>query len=822
MSKISQSFKQIDNLFSKVYNNLRGRVKSDDFDILLFLISIQKDGFDKISINEDTLRLFHIEFKYWSKYDRYSEVYKIFKPKIDLLSEIDFQFLLIELYEIKFSFLQSNFIEIFENLLVKIVDQKRIDSADSLQPHEVSQLVIELAELDSNAEIYNPFAGFASFGIFLKNEQKYYGQEILTNVWSIGQLRLMAHRLNHNNYENGDSTENWLENKSFDLVTCIPPFGKSKGTGFESRNGDYILKSYYAYAIDKSISSIKDSGLAIIVVPEGFCFSQSKHETAQKKYLLENNFLDKVISLPAGIFYNTGVKTSIIVLRKDRLPKEPIMMYDLSGSYYSGNKKRRLNLNEALEFLEDENDIYGLSVTASQIVESNFNYSVGSHNIVSIYSGTPLSDFFSIERGKFAPKMDKYPVIGINDIINATPYLNQIQNKVLPLKGRPNIVVGECLFIDTTRSSIRSAISKDGEVNYFSHHNIIVLRPKKEYGINLEYIHHILKSDDIQEQIRILKGGITQLFRIRQDELLSLKISLPSIEEQNKYVIGQMMSVIRKEEASLNRLKIEAGINEADGVSYLRHSMAGSVKNARDSFSKVLDIFNNQIFTLYPELKDLTSTPRSKITLGKHLSIISTDLSEIKDTLSRTNLEIDLRTMKEMGIDFISFITEYTKVLEANRDLEFKTIFKYDQSLIDGNNIDSIYILGNKKMLRKALDNIVENAVKHAFIDEPSPLIEFEIMFDFESDNMLQLDISNNGKTLPKNFSIDDLTRKGQSVGKNGGDGYGGYLIKKIIEAHNGRVDITDESGPEGFDYPRISTSFEITLPFSTNKEEYV
>ena len=120
------------------------------------------------------------------------------------------------------------------------------------------------------------------------------------------------------------------------------------------------------------------------------------------------------------------------------------------------------------------------------------------------------------------------------------------------------------------------------------------------------------------------------------------------------------------------------------------------------------------------------------------------------------------------------------------------------------------------------LQPYIENAVKHAFHDEPNPLIEFDLMFDFESDNMLQLDISNNGKVIPENFSIDDLTRKGQRVGQYGGDGFGGYLIKVIIEAHKGYVDITDESGSEGIDYPRISTSFEIKLPFTTNPDEYV
>jgi len=49
--------------------------------------------------------------------------------------------------------------------------------------------------LPSGAKVYNPFAGLASFGVFLDGGQHYFGQEYNSTTWAIGYLRILAYEL---------------------------------------------------------------------------------------------------------------------------------------------------------------------------------------------------------------------------------------------------------------------------------------------------------------------------------------------------------------------------------------------------------------------------------------------------------------------------------------------------------------------------------------------------------------------------------------------------------------------------------------------------
>lgn len=803
--------------------NLRQVLPVDEYHLYLFLLSAFYDG---IIGKEFTKREVDYEGLFYALEDefRYFEIIHIYKPIINNIPEWPIQDMIEEFDKIGNNIPVPIFNKVFENLLFRLISIQSKHSGEFLLPNEISSLVVELIDIPAKAKVFNPFAGLASFASHLNNVESYYGQEINDSTWALGKLRLLRsekYRAVNIDYRVEDSIKNWPENIDFDLIISKPPFIRWRDVKIHSRLGSYTLNNSYAYMIDKSINSISDNGQVVIVVPEGFLFSQNKNDIGQKRFLVEKNLLDSIIILPAGIFHNTGIKTSIIILKNSRPTHDPIKMFDLSDIYLAEAKNRVLDVKRSLEIINAKEEKFSIAVSGNQIKQENYDFSVGRF-MVAQNNGTPLAEFFEIANGTLSPEMDKYPIIKVGDIISSSPYLDVSIVKEISSKRRPKFLSGQYLFINTASSLLHSAISKDSQIIFFQSDQIVVLKLKDENKINLEYIHYILKSEEIKNQIRMLTGGSTQPMRMRNEDILSLRISLPTLEEQNKYVINQMMTLIRKEEVSLNKLKTDAGIEIADDISYLRHSLAGSVKNTRDSFSKVVAILNEQIFNIYPDLQLLTKTSRSKITLGEHLNIINKDLEEIKNTLNRTSIEIDVRTMSMTPIDFIDFIEKYTQVLSANRNHEFRTMFKYDRSLIENNNIDSIFILGNRDMLRTALENVVENAVRHAFHDEPNPLIEFDLMFDFESDNMLQLDISNNGKVIPVNFSIDDLTRKGQRVGQYGGDGFGGYLIKVIIEAHKGYVDITDESGSEGIDYPRISTSFEIKLPFTTNPDEYV
>lgn len=64
--------------------------------------------------------------------------------------------------------------------------------------------------------------------------------------------------------------------------------------------------------ITLSLQALNPNGYAIFIVPEGLLFDS---QTAFKKYISQKYSLQAVVSLPAGSFPHTGIKTSIVVLK---------------------------------------------------------------------------------------------------------------------------------------------------------------------------------------------------------------------------------------------------------------------------------------------------------------------------------------------------------------------------------------------------------------------------------------------------------------------------------------------------------------------------
>lgn len=99
-------------------------------------------------------------------------------------------------------------------------------------------------------------------------------------------------------------------------------------------------------------------------------------------------------------------------------------------------------------------------------------------------------------------------------------------------------------------------------------------------------------------------------------------------------------------------------------------------------------------------------------------------------------------------------------------------------------------------MLEIALNDIVENANRHAFTDfSKNYKIEFRVSIYFapslkmqpknkfdKYDTFIKVEVANNGKPFPKNYSLEKLIRKNSFAGKTGNTGQGGYDLNEIIK----------------------------------------
>ena len=199
----------------------------------------------------------------------------------------------------------------------------------------------------------------------------------------LGKMTLLTNNVNYKNIfiKCNDITEpvNW--NVKFDLCVSIPPFGrKIKLNRYDdARFKPYVpRKSEMAYLLDM-FSNLDDDGTIKMIVPDGVLFSSQDKKIIQ--YLVDNELISTIIGLPGGLFYATGIASTLLVINK-----KPID----NGIYYLNirNAETKKLLRRAIITIEDidnyvellsnkeERELISSTATIEDIRENDYNLSM--------------------------------------------------------------------------------------------------------------------------------------------------------------------------------------------------------------------------------------------------------------------------------------------------------------------------------------------------------------------------------------------------------------------------------------------------------------
>ncbi|MBJ0518294.1 N-6 DNA methylase, partial [Enterococcus faecium] len=124
---------------------------------------------------------------------------------------------------------------------------------------------------------------------------------------------------------------------------------------------------------------LKDTGVMAIVLPHGVLF-RGGAEGKIRKALLENGAIDTVIGLPANIFFNTSIPTTVIILKKDRAKKD-VLFIDASQDFEkikTQNTLRDYHIDAILEAYKTRTikDKYAYVAEFDEIVENDYNLNI--------------------------------------------------------------------------------------------------------------------------------------------------------------------------------------------------------------------------------------------------------------------------------------------------------------------------------------------------------------------------------------------------------------------------------------------------------------
>ena len=274
-------------------------------------------------------------------------------------------------------------------------------------PQNVSNLIARLATYGKTTvnKIYDPACGSGSlllqakklFGEYF-SEEGFFGQEINHTTYNLARMNMFLHNINYVKFDIalGDTLlhPQYGDQKPFDAIVSNPPYSVNWVGSDDPTliNDDRFApagvlapksKADFAFVLH-SLNYLSARGRAAIICFPGI-FYRGGAEQKIRKYLVDNNFVESVISLPPNLFYGTSIAVNILVLSKHKTePKTQFI--DASGEDFF---KKETNNNVLLpEHIDRILDIFGNKeevqyvatlVDNAQIAENDYNLSVSSY-----------------------------------------------------------------------------------------------------------------------------------------------------------------------------------------------------------------------------------------------------------------------------------------------------------------------------------------------------------------------------------------------------------------------------------------------------------
>jgi len=311
--------------------------------------------------------------------------------------------------ELEFGDFEGNQIDLFGDAYEFLISNYAANAGKSggefFTPQHVSKLIAQLAmhKQTSVNKIYDPAAGSGSLLLQAKKhfdahiiEEGFFGQEINHTTYNLARMNMFLHNINYDkfNVQLGNTLidPHFGDDKPFDAIVSNPPYSV-KWIGSDDPtliNDDRFApagvlapksKADFAFVLH-ALSYLSSKGRAAIVCFPGI-FYRGGAEAKIRKYLVDNNYVETVISLAPNLFYGTTIAVNILVLSKHKADTTT-QFIDASGLFKKETNNNILTAEhiEAImqAFDRKENvDHFAKSVECDQISANDYNLSVSSY-----------------------------------------------------------------------------------------------------------------------------------------------------------------------------------------------------------------------------------------------------------------------------------------------------------------------------------------------------------------------------------------------------------------------------------------------------------
>ncbi|WP_448909406.1 N-6 DNA methylase [Holdemanella biformis] len=336
----------------------------------------------------------------------------------------------------------------------------------------------------------------------------------------------------------------------FDKGYLYPPFGlKYSIDEWDSLKGIYgdlftsRTESELLYLL-KALENIKENGKLVTVFTTGAAFRSSG--MLARKYLVENNFVEGIISLPARTLGFTAIPIDLWILKKDQKKSNVIKMLDASNNILDKGSKIAVELDVSTIIEEYNNNAKCVSI--EDIKKNEYSLSINIYEVEkltdSILNPVNIEDVCKIEKGS------QYTISKFKDQISNTPTDYQlltsinIQDGIVDYDSLPYVYPDPKLLkfkleegdiVVTTKSTVvKTFVANDlPDRNIIVTGGMIILKPDTS-KVNPTYVKMFLDSSIGKSEFKSIIKGNTIGFVPFKEFKERMIISCPSLEKQNK------------------------------------------------------------------------------------------------------------------------------------------------------------------------------------------------------------------------------------------------------------------------------------------------
>lgn len=258
-------------------------------------------------------------------------------------------------------------------------------SGEYCRAESLPKIAETLIEVEDDMSVYDACCGTGILVNSVANGKgRVFAQDINVSIIGIAAIMTILSGNKIGAVKCADSLYNPIEqNEKYDRIILEPPFGgrysKEYIMNIPSDNCMYEHTSDSRYLfIRHALASLKDDGIAAILVPMGALFSSGSTGSIRQK-LVDDNYIEAIIEFPKNmLFPYASVATALVILKKNKVNDDIIMINskDFFMKIIKGFTITGENVQRITEIYRNREVIEGVSNTITKEIAAENGYNL--------------------------------------------------------------------------------------------------------------------------------------------------------------------------------------------------------------------------------------------------------------------------------------------------------------------------------------------------------------------------------------------------------------------------------------------------------------